>query len=322
MVTTSRLKISWTKVSGASGYEIMRWLTTTTPDAWGSTGAAGGTAAAGEQTAVSGGDTMEFTDDGSDLAVGMTYHYLVRAVTTTAKGDWAAYKSGTTKLARPSPPTLVAVSRGETIVHVSWSAETGATSYELRFIGARDKPASPRDSDYTMISLNPANSMHVTHTGRTAGTRYEYSVRAILPNDVMTDWSAGTNVTTRPARPTGFMADASDHETVTLTWNNVSFDVDGSSASTVLAATNGDDYEVQVRVSGGSWQDVDSSCTTATPPTCSATHDETTSPTEVAAEASTQYFYRLRAIGTTDAPLTYSYWVYANETTPADTSGG
>ena len=323
-INTSKLKISWNKVSGASGYEIMRWLTTTTPHAWGDVDGM-----AREQTEVSGGDTESYTDM-TGLSAGMTYHYLVRAVTATAKGDWAAYKSGTTKLARPDPPTLVAVSRGETIVHVSWSAVMGATSYQLRFIGVRDKPDAPRDSDYTMIPLNPANSMHVTHTGRTAGTRYEYSVRAILPNGVMTVWEADATaatsvaeVTTRPARPTGFMADASDHQTVMLTWKNVSFDEAGTADSTVLAASNGSNYEVQVRVSGGSWEDVNSSCTSATPPTCSATHNESTTPTGVAAEASTQYFYRLRAIGTAGASMTYSYWVYANETTtPADTSGG
>ena len=317
-ISDSKLKISWNKVSGASGYEIMRWLTTTTPDAWGSTGAAGGTAAAGEQTAVSGGDTMEFTDDGSDLAVGMTYHYLVRAVTTTAKGDWAAYKSGTTKLARPSPPTLVAVSRGETIVHVSWSAVAGATSYELRFIGVRDKPDNARDSDYTMISLNPANSMHVTHTGRTAGTRYEYSVKAMLPNDVETVWStpSATNgiVTTRPARPTMFSAQASDHQTVMLTWKNVSFDADGDSDSTVLVTA--DNYEVQVRKGGeGTWHDLSEECE-GTPIECDATHDEGFS--DLVAMENTQYYYRLRALGTTTSSLTNSYWVYANETTPDD----
>ena len=317
-VTTSRLKITWNKVSGATGYEIMRWLTATDPDAWGDPEATG-TDGAGEPHMVSGGDTLEYIDEiGTDPSMrGMTYHYLVRAVTATAKGDWADYKSGTTRVDRPAAPTVVAVSRGETIVHVSWSAVAGATSYELRFIGVRDKPTNVRDSDYMAISLNPANSMHVTHTGRTAGTRYEYSVRAKLPNDVMTDWSTPTAengiVTTRPARPTMFSAQASDHETVTLTWKNVNFDADGT-ASTVLAATA--NYQVQVRKGGEStWNALEAVCA-GDPAACSATHDQST--TGLNAMENTQYYYRLRAIGTADAPLTNSYWVYANETTPDD----
>lgn len=302
-ITTTQLKITWNKVSGASGYEIMRWLTTTTPNAWGSL-----TGTAGEQTAV--GDVMEHTDASTDLDAGMTYHYLVRAITATAKGDWAAYKSGTTKLAKPTAPTLVATSRGQTIVQLSWSAVTGATSYQLRFIGTRDKPANIRDTDYTSISLNPANVMHYTHMGRMAGTRYEYSVRAVLPNGVMTDWGADTAVTTRPPRPTGFMADASDHENVALTWNHVSFDGTGTGDAELTTAAG---YEVQVRVSGGEWGTLTVTCA-GTPVKCTAAHGTGDTPP---AAGGTQFFYRLRAIGTAATPLTYSYWVYANETTPA-----
>ncbi|MDE0198038.1 MAG: fibronectin type III domain-containing protein [Caldilineaceae bacterium] len=323
-VTTTQVKISWNAVTGASGYEIQRWLTTTTPPAWGSTGVTAdeGTPTAGEVSEVSGGSTTEFNDDSSGLAENTTYHYIVRAVTATAKGDWTDYESGTTKLARPAGPTLVAQSRGQTMVQLSWFAVPNATSYQLRFIPRRDKPAAPRDSDYTSIPLNPANVMHYTHTGLTAGTRYEYSVRAILPNGVMTVWGADATaatvaeVTTRPLRPTGFMADASDHENVELTWNSVSFDADGTSASSVLVSTAS--YEVQVRSSGGEWTAISlTDACTGTPATCSVDHTVSV-PFGVGAAENTQYFYRLRAIGTAGQALTYSYWVYANETTPDD----
>jgi len=304
-ITTTQLKISWNKVSGATGYEIQRWLPTATPNAaWGSVD---GTAEA--VTAVTGdGDTESYTDS-TGLAAGMTYHYIVRAVNGTVNGDWTADYSGMTKQSKPATaPTLVAQSRGERSVQLSWSAVTGATSYKVRFIATEDKPQNVRDSDYTPISLSPADSMHYTHTGRTAGTSYEYSVQAILPNDVMSDWSADVKVTTRPARPTGFSAQASDHQTVNLTWNHVSFD--GSD----LEGT--DNYTVEVREGGTTtWAAVTVVCG-GTPVACTAMHDENTS--DLAAEENTQYYYRLRAVGTAGAHATFSYWVQANETTPDD----
>jgi len=301
---TPMLKISWNKVSGATGYEIQRWLPAATPNAaWGSVD---GTAEA--VTAVTGdGDTESYTDS-TGLAAGMTYHYIVRAVNGTVNGDWTDDRSGTTKLAKPAAPTLVAQSRGERSVQLSWSAVTGATSYKVRFIATEDKPTNVRDSDYTPISLSPADSMHYTHTGRTAGTSYEYSVQAILPNDVMSDWSDDMKVTTRPARPTGFSAQASDHQTVMLTWNHVSFD-----GNDLVTPAN---YTVEGRVGGTTaWFAITVVCE-GTPVACTAEHDEGTS--GLTATENTQYYYRLRAVGTAGQHATFSYWVQANETTPDD----
>ena len=83
-----------------------------------------------------------------------------------------------------------------------------------------------------MITLNPPTRVHYIHTGRTVGTSYEYSVRAVLPDGGMSDWSeTGAEVpedivkaTTRPARPTMFSAQASSDAVVALTWKLVSFD--------------------------------------------------------------------------------------------------
>ena len=297
MITTSQIKVSWNKVSGATGYEIMRWLTAADP-AWGSVdGMAGG------QTVVPGGDTI-FYEDVTGLGVGMTYHYIVRAVNGTIKGDWTASMSGTTKLAKPTLELmpLVATPVGESMIRLSWSEVMDApeaTSYELRFIATVGKPGAPRDSDYTMIPLNPPTRVHYIHTGRTAGTSYEYSVRAVLPDGGMSDWSdPPEKETTRPARPTMFSAQASSDTEVALTWKHVSFD--GSDLEADVS------YEVEVRVGGKTtWADVATTCDGGTPVVCSATHG---------AMAETQYYYRLRAIGMATEDETYSYWVYANET--------
>ena len=60
---------------------------------------------------------------GPALAPGMTYHYIVRAVNGTIKGDWTASMSGTTKLAKPTLESmpLVATPVGESMIRLSWS---------------------------------------------------------------------------------------------------------------------------------------------------------------------------------------------------------
>jgi len=110
------VKLTWTAVPGATGYEVYRALDTGGP--WG-------------LIAATDLDRRSLTDAG--LATGMTYHYKVRAVTTdgglTVRGADSEPATATPALAKASGLKLKKTSAAS--VKASWKAVPGATGYQL-----------------------------------------------------------------------------------------------------------------------------------------------------------------------------------------------
>ncbi|MHB1485209.1 MAG: InlB B-repeat-containing protein [Saccharofermentanales bacterium] len=146
------VKISWSAVSGASGYEIWRYNLTIS-----------------NYAKIKTVTVSNYTDTG--LITGTVYYYKVRAYTVkspaTIYGNLSAYKA-----VKPIPavPAIAAASRlSSTSIKISWLAVAGASGYEICFSTA---PAG------TYATIASTSALYYSHTGRKTGTTYYYKVRA------------------------------------------------------------------------------------------------------------------------------------------------
>ncbi len=326
-VTDYKIKVSWDVADGASGYHLQRWIS---GSGWTDVGARGTTDNAG--ATVAGGTTKSFTDSLRGHQVANTsFHYRVRSVSTTQKiaSAWSPVVSARTGHARSGAPTLVATSTGKSMIRLSWGAVANATGYVLQFVKG---PGADADfaSATSITSLN-SGQRHYVHSGLEAGTRYGYRLKAKQPNDakgntVETDWSAVVNTYTKPLKPE-LTVSGRDHESLTLTWDAVSFVVGDGTAGHLTDTGASGNYKVERRTGGATtspWTEVTipSGACTGTPPKCTFT--DTDSGNRLA--ANTLYYYRIRATVTratvtrgatvTRAMVTYvSYWDYENQRT-------
>lgn len=108
------IKITWTKVTGASGYEVYRRLSTST--SWGSPIAT-----------ISSGSTVAYLD--TTAASGASYYYTVRAVSST--GTRSYYDTTGAYALRIPAPVLKSVLVGTSGTTVTWQSVSGATGYQI-----------------------------------------------------------------------------------------------------------------------------------------------------------------------------------------------
>ena len=100
---------------------------------------------------------------------GTTYYYVVSAVNTAGESANSSQVSATPQ-AVPPPPTNLVATAGNAQVKLSWSASSGATSYNV-------KRATTSGGPYTTIA-SPTTTSY-TDTGVTNGTTYYYVVSAV-----------------------------------------------------------------------------------------------------------------------------------------------
>ncbi|HEX9078997.1 MAG TPA: fibronectin type III domain-containing protein [Desulfuromonadaceae bacterium] len=204
---TNQVTISWPAVSGATSYNI--YYSTTS----------GVTVATGTKIA---GATSPAVQTG--LSAGATYYYIVTAVNSVGESAASVQVAATTLTPAPTPtapaaPTGVAATGGADQVTLSWTAVSGATSYNVYWSTA------PGVTTTTGTKIAGATSPYV-QTGLSAGTAYYYVVTAV--NSVGESVaSAQATATTNappaavPAAPTGVTATGGTQQ-VTVTWAAVS----------------------------------------------------------------------------------------------------
>ena len=209
------VKVSWTAVPGATGYEV-----------WRSTTSSGGYTRILQ--AASG--ATGFTDSG--LVTNTVYYYRVRAYrtigTTKAYGDFSAVKSAKPVL---SVPALTAASAGYKYVKVSWSAVSGASGYEVW-------RSTTSSGGYTRILQAASGTTGFTDSGLVTNTAYFYRVRAyriIGTTKVYGDFSAVKSAKPFPAAPAGVKAVRASSSSVTVSW----YAVAGASGYEVYRAASG-----------------------------------------------------------------------------------
>jgi len=168
--TSTSIKLSWTSVSGANGYEVFRSLSAT-----------------GTYTWLANAFTTSYTNSG--LTTGTTYYYKVKARNTTKSPT--VYSAYTTVIsAKPvlvlGIPTHLSVSiPTATSIKLSWTSVSGANGYEVfRSLSAT--------GTYTWLAN--AFTTSYTNSGLTTGTTYYYKVKARNTTKVPTVYSAYTSV--------------------------------------------------------------------------------------------------------------------------------
>jgi glucuronoarabinoxylan endo-1,4-beta-xylanase len=144
----SEVALSWSGVSGATGYYANR-----------------ATTSGGPYTRLASTATASFLDTG--LSNGTTYYYVITAQNATGVGARSAEVSATP---RQSGPAGLLVSLGDARVTLTWSTASGASAYNV-------KRSLVAGGPYTNLAAPASNSY--TDTTVTNATTYHYVVSAI-----------------------------------------------------------------------------------------------------------------------------------------------
>ena len=149
----AQVSLTWAASSGASGYHVKRSIVS------------------GAETQISAPTSNSYTDTG--LTNGTKYFYVVSAVNSGGESGNSSEVSATPSapLTAPATPTGLQATGGNAQVSLSWSASTGATSYNVKRSTTNGGPyntavASPTATNYTDTTVNN-------------GTAYYYVVSAV-----------------------------------------------------------------------------------------------------------------------------------------------
>src|SRR5579864_7507975 len=142
--------LSWSASSGATSYNVKR-----------------STTSGGPYTTIASPTTTSYTDTG--VTNGTTYFYVVSAVNTAGESANSSQVSAMPQVVPAVPTNLTAIA-GNGQVALSWSASSGATSYNV-------KRSTTSGGPYTTIA-SPTTTSY-TNSGLTNGTKYYYVVAAV-----------------------------------------------------------------------------------------------------------------------------------------------
>ncbi|HEY7424670.1 MAG TPA: fibronectin type III domain-containing protein, partial [Gemmataceae bacterium] len=145
-----QVALSWTASSGAASYNIYR-----------------GTSSGGETKIASGVTTTAYSDSG--LSAGTTYFYEVTAVNSVGESGLSNEASATTPSV-PAAPTNLTASANPAQVALSWTASSGAPSYNI-YRGTSSGGETEVASGVMATAF--------TDSGLSAGTTYFYEVTAV-----------------------------------------------------------------------------------------------------------------------------------------------
>jgi hypothetical protein len=207
--SVTSLKLAWTPVIGATGYEIFK--ATTATGAYASLGFVDGSA--------------EYTVTG--LVFNTTTYYKVRAFTTV--NDVKVYGATTAYLAAKTAPSPVVLSVSSTSYNtntLSWPAIEGASGYEIYY-------SAGTSTYYTLLKSLTTTSF--VHTPLAFNTKYNYKVRAyklVGTVKVYGAYSPLISMVTKVSAPT--VLSSSTPDSITLSWTVVN----GASGHEVSMATS------------------------------------------------------------------------------------
>ena len=206
----NKVKLTWTAVSGATGYKVYR---STSKD--------------GKYTKV--GTATKNTYIDSSVKTGTKYYYKVCAFKTENGTDkTSAYTSVVSATAVLSKVSGLKVSSSAyNKVSLKWTAVSGATSYDIY-------RATSKSGKYTKVGT--ATKASFTDSSVKTGTKYYYKVRAVIKVDktnVTGAFSSLVSVTPALAKVAVKSVTASGKKAV-IKWSKVS----GASGYTVYQATS------------------------------------------------------------------------------------
>ncbi len=184
------VKLTWSKVSGATGYEVQqykskKWVTLKTLTA------------------------REYSV--SKLSIGTTYSFRVRAYRTVSKkkiyGAYSSTAKGTPQLAATSSLKVSGITTSG--AKVSWSKVSGAGGYQIY-------------DPVTKKWISTGTKTYYTFKNQKAGTAYSVKVRAYKKVGSKTYYgkeSSTLKYTTTPAKVSGVKASSAKTTSLTLSWS-------------------------------------------------------------------------------------------------------
>ncbi len=175
---TNQATISWSPVSGATSYNLYRSTTS------------GVTTSTGSKIAAV---TSPYVNTG--LSAGTTYYYIVTAVNSVGESVASVQASASTNaptVVIPAAPTGVTASGSTKQVTLSWSAVSGATSYNVYYSTTAGVTTS------TGTKIAGATNPYV-QTGLLDSTAYYYIVTAVNSAGESTASAQATATTTTAA---------------------------------------------------------------------------------------------------------------------------
>ena len=143
--------ISWSKVGGATQYEVYR----------------SATGKANSFSIIRRTSALTYTD--VNAAAGNTYYYVVRAISGSVKSAFCAAQSIQYAITSLNAPTMTLTSAASGQPVISWTKVNGAAQYEVY--------RSTNGKNFSIVRRTAALSY--TDTSAAAGTTYYYQVRAI-----------------------------------------------------------------------------------------------------------------------------------------------
>jgi fibronectin type 3 domain-containing protein len=201
----AQVALSWSASSGATSYNVLRSTVN----------------GSGYASVVTGLSTTTYTNTG--LTNGTTYYFVVTA--TNANGTSGnSNQASATPVAPPAAPTGLTATPGNAQVALSWTASSGATSYNVQ-------RSTVSGSGYAQVTNVTTTSY--TDTGLTNGTTYYYVVNAQNAGGTSANSSqASATPVAPPAAPTGLTATPGNTQ-VSLSWTASS----GATTYNVLRST-------------------------------------------------------------------------------------
>ncbi len=216
--TSSMISLSWTAVTGAASYALWRFDTS-----WAQVG--------GAITATAYDDT--------DVAIGTTYYYQLRAISGSSEGAWSNRVTVTVPSTTPGAPQNLTATAGGGQVMLAWNppADNGGsiiTEYQYRY----QMSGGEWMEEWTSTGMDRT----ATVSGLNLDTQYNFEVRAVNANGDGAAASASATTTATPGMPQNLSATAGDSQ-VTLSW--------GAPTENGGSAITG--YAYRYQMSGGEW---------------------------------------------------------------------
>lgn len=219
-----QINLGWSASTGATSYSVKRAIVN-----------------GGPYTTITNIATTSYND--ASVVNGTTYYYVVSAVNGSGESANSSQVSAT-PVAPPTAPTGLAATAGNAQVGLSWTASSGATSYNV-------KRASVNGGPYTTITN--VTTTGFTDTGLANGTICYYVVSALNAGgeSANSTQASATPQVPPPAAPTGLNATAGNAQ-VALNWTASS---GATSYNVKRSTTSGGPYTTITNVTTTSYTD-------------------------------------------------------------------
>lgn len=208
---TKSVKLSWSKVSGATGYRVYKYD--------------------GSWKMVR--DTTALSCEVSKLKSGTAYKFYVRPYKQfSGKTVWSADNKADAvqTYTKPSATSEISYTSSTDSVKLSWGKVTGATGYRIYlYDNSKDKYAKVADTAKNSYTVKKKNGKKLK-----SGVEYKFRVKAYIKKNGKTYWSDSyktIRTATKPAKTT--LTATSSKGKVNLSWKNV----EGESGYQVYYAT-------------------------------------------------------------------------------------